>query len=97
MVSVRHPTLVILRRLFTQQATVSAFYDQVGSLNDYPIYFNLVYLSTELKPTESFLSKICIECVRMYRASTEFEEEEEGTCAGYKNWYKIAFRMETKS
>ena len=41
LVSLRHPTLGI-----------SALYDWVGSLNDYPIYFKLVYLSTELKPTE---------------------------------------------
>ena len=85
MVSVRHPTLGILRRSFTQQATVSALYDWVGSLNDYPIYFKLVYLSTKLKPTERLASyrnsvlnvSECIEPVR-------FEEEEEVTCAGYK-------------
>ena len=53
MVSVRHPILGILQRSFTQHATVSALYDWDGSLNDYPIYFKLVYLSTELKPTES--------------------------------------------
>ena len=45
MVSVRHPTLGILQRSFTQQATVSALYDWVGLLNDYPIYFKLVRLS----------------------------------------------------
>ena len=45
MVSVRHPTLGILQRSFTQQATVSALYDWVGLLNDYPIYFKLVHLS----------------------------------------------------
>ena len=39
-VLVKHPTLVVLRRSFTQQATVSALYDWVGSLND---YFKLVY------------------------------------------------------
>ena len=74
LVSVRHPTLGI-----------SALYDWVGSLNDYPIYFKLVYLSTELKPTERLASyrnsvlnvSECIEPVR-------FEEEEEVTCAGYK-------------
>ena len=85
MVSVRHPTLGILRRSFTQQATVGALYDWVGSLNDYPIYFKLVYLSTKLKPTERLASyrnsvlnvSECIEPVR-------FEEEEEVTCAGYK-------------
>ena len=84
-VSVRHPTLGILRRSFTQQATVSALYDWVGSLNDYPIYFKLVYLSTELKPTEGLASyrnsvlnvSECIEPVR-------FEEEEKVTCVGYK-------------
>ena len=84
MVSVRHPTLCILRRSFTQQATVSALYDWVGSLNDYPIYFKLVYLSTKLKPTERLASyrnsvlnvSECIEPVRF--------EEEEVTCAGYK-------------
>ena len=84
-VSVRHPTLGILRRSFTQQATVSALYDWVGSLNDYPIYFKLVYLSTELKPTERLASygnsvfnvSECIEPV-------QFKEEEEVTCAGYK-------------
>ena len=85
MVSVRHPTLGKLQRLFTQQATVSALYDWVGSLNDYPIYFKLVHLSKELKPTERLASyrnsvlnvSECIEPVR-------FEEEEEATCAGYK-------------
>ena len=59
-------------------------YDRVGSLNDYPIYFKLVYLLTELKPTERLASyrnsllnvSECIEPVR-------FEEEEEVTCAGY--------------
>ena len=56
MVSVRHPTLGILRRSVTQQSTVSALYDGAGSLNDYPIYFKLVYLSTELKPTERLAS-----------------------------------------
>ena len=73
MVSVRHPTLCILRRSFTQQATVSALYDWVGSLNDYPIYFKLVYLSTELKPTKrlvAYQNKLSIACVRMFRAST---------------------------
>ena len=81
-VSVRHPTLGILRRSFTQQATVSALYDWVGSLNDYPIYFKLVYLPTELKPTERLAScrnsalnvSECIDPVR-------FEEEEEVTSA----------------
>ena len=81
-VSVRHPILDILRRSFTQQATVSALYDWVGSLNDYPIYFKLVYLPTELKPTERLAScrnsalnvSECIDPVR-------FEEEEEVTCA----------------
>ena len=85
MVSVRHPTLGILQRSFTQQATVNALYDWVGSLNDYPIYFKLVYLSTELKSTERLVSyrnsvlnvSECIEPVR-------FEEEKEVTCAGYK-------------
>ena len=85
MVSVRHPTLGILQRSFTQQATVSALYDWVGLLNDYPIYFKLVHLSKELKPTERLASyrnsvlnvSECIEPVR-------FEKEEDVTCAGYK-------------
>ena len=84
MVSVRHPILGILQRSFTQQATVSALYDWVGSLNDYSISFKLVHLSTELKPTErlgSYRNSVLnvSECIGPIRF-----EEEEVTCAGYK-------------
>ena len=93
--SVRHPTLGILQRSFTQQATVSVLYYWVCLLNDCPIYFKLAYLSTELKPTERLASyrdsvlnvPECIEPVR-------FEEEEDCFRTAFT---KIAFRMAMKS
>ena len=51
-VSVRYPAISTLWRSFTQQATVGGLYNWVDPLNNYPIYFKLVYLSTESKPTD---------------------------------------------
>ena len=93
--SVRDPTLGILQRLFTKQATVGVLYYWVCSLNDYPIYFRLAYLSTELKPTERLASyrdsvlnmSECIEPVW-------FEDEEDCFRIAFT---KIAFCMAMKS
>ena len=80
MVSVRHPTLSILRRSFIQQATVSTLCDWVGSLNNYTIYFKLVYLSMELKPTERLASyRNSVSNVSECMEPVRFEEEEEVT------------------
>ena len=79
-VSVRHPTLSVLRRSFIQQATVSTLCDWVGSLNDYTIYFKLVYLSMELKPTERLASyRNSVSNVSECMEPVRFEEEEEVT------------------
>ena len=88
-----HPTLGLLRRSFTQQNTVSALYDWVGSLKDYPIYFKLVYLPTELKPTERLVSyRNSVLNVSESIEPVRFEEEEEVTCTGYK--YNDCFSYE---
>ena len=85
MVSVRHSTLGILRRSFTQQATAYAAYGGVGSLNDYLIYFKLVYLSTELKPKERLAShRNSVLNVSESIEPVHFVKEEEVTSAGYK-------------
>ena len=67
MVSVRHPTLGILRRSFTQQATVIGWFIKTLS--------NLFQVSVPINEIKTyrkvgFLSKLSVECVRMYRAST---------------------------
>lgn len=40
--SVQHPSLGTIRRLFNKEVTMNSCYDWVGSLREQPMYFNLI-------------------------------------------------------
>ena len=53
-VSVRHTTRGIVRRLFLAEHTMNVVYDWIGSLQELPMYFNLIDFKGDiLKPFES--------------------------------------------
>ena len=53
-ISVRHTTRGIVRRLFLAEHTMNVLYDWIGSLQELPMYFNLIDFKGDiLKPFES--------------------------------------------
>ena len=47
-VSVRHTTRGIVRRLFLAEHTMNVVYDWIGSLQELPMYFNLINFKGEI-------------------------------------------------
>ena len=82
-VSVRHTTRGIVRRLFLAEHTMNVVYDWIGSLQELPMYFNLDFKGDILKPFESvgdvksFLNMA--ECDN----PPSLEEDEEITMSGF--------------
>ena len=83
-VSVRHTTRGIVRRLFLAEHTMNVVYDWIGSLQELPMYFNLINFKGEiLKPFESVRDVKSVLNMAEYDNPSSSEEDEEITMSGF--------------
>ena len=87
MISVRHPNIGVLRRIFPASGTMNSVYDWVGSLSCFPMHFML--FANQDKPLRPEEKATRYEGVFLKMVDTEesvwFEEDQEISCAGYES------------
>ena len=83
-VSVSHTKRGIVRRLFLAEHTMNVVYDWIGSLQELPMYFNLInFKGDTLKPFESVGDvKSLLNMAECYNTPS-LEEDEEITMSGF--------------
>ena len=83
-VSVRHTTRGIVRRLFLVEHTMNVVYDWIGSLQELPMYFNLIIFKGDiLKPFESVGDAKSVLNMAECDNPPSLEEDEEITMSGF--------------
>lgn len=84
-ISVRHPSMGTIRRIFPSKSTCNSIYDWVGSISPKPMYYRIYFENEDVKPwmnVEKY--EKCVLNVAASEQPMELEEDDEITCTGFK-------------